>query len=65
METHIPTKEDVRLRHELRQINADMARLGGLLKIALSKSEVDGQITSLIQELCVLKGILLKKINQI
>jgi len=65
METHIPTKEDVRLRHELRQINADMARLGGLLKIALSKSEADGQITSLIQELSVLKGILLKKINQI
>ena len=66
METHIPTREDTLLRHELRQVNADMARLGGLLKIALSNSQGSpDEIRELMEGLSALKDILREKIRSI
>ena len=66
LETHIPTKSDTLLRHELRQINADMARLGGLLKIALSNSTGSTEeISSLIAELSNLQKLLRHNINRL
>ena len=62
--THIPTKSDTLLRHELRQVNADMARLGGLLKIALSREETE-EIHRLIKELAELQQLIKTKINSL
>ena len=64
LKTHIPTKSDTLLRHELRQVNADIARLGGLLKMALSHGDRE-KTQHLIDELAKLQLLLKSKISSL
>lgn len=56
----VPSREDAQARRELLKVNADLARLGGLLKIAL-RYEQAGEVRRLVGDLArtqeTLKGI--------
>lgn len=60
----VPSREDAQARRELLRVNADLARLGGLLKIAL-RYERAGEVTRLIEELVKTQEALKNKVAEI
>lgn len=63
----IPSREDAQARRELLKVNADLARLGGLLKIAL-RYERAVEVRQLVAELAetqeALKSIVKELLTQ-
>ncbi len=61
----VESREDTVLRIELLKINADLARLGGLLKLALAEKICTQQVRTLLMEIKTRQRELKEKVNQL
>lgn len=60
----IPSREDAQARQELRKVNADLARLGNLLKMAIGPGENE-TITALLVQIAETQAELKNIVSQI
>ena len=63
--SRIPSREDHQARRELLKVNADLGRLGGLLKQALAGGSNKGQISSLLHRIDQIQKVLQERIREI
>ncbi len=63
--SRIESREDAIARRELLKINADLARIGGLLKLALAENICSQQVRTLLMEIKTRQRELKVKVAQI